>query len=59
MAGTILAAMIAATASQAAMTLSNTAIMALAALGGGTSFRVMVSKTPSVPSEATMSPARL
>ena len=35
------------------------AIMDLAACAGGTSFRMHLSKTPKVPSEATIKPARL
>ena len=58
-AGTMWPAMMEATAWEASMTLSKTAIMALKAAGGGTSFRVSFSKTPRVPSEAIIRPARL
>ena len=52
-------AIIPATVSEALLMSAYTAIMALEALGGGTSLRMMLEKIPSVPSEHDMSPAML
>ena len=57
--GRMWAAMMRATASEAFCTLSNTAIMALEACGGGTSLRMARLIMPRVPSEPTSRPPRL
>ena len=48
-----------ATASEASMMSANSAVMAREARGGGTSLRMALLMMPMVPSDPTMSPARL
>ena len=52
-------AIISATASAAARTSANAAVIAFDALGGGTSFKIAFDIIPNAPSEPVISPARL